>query len=72
MLIVQKIFPQLLEGFVATPGVHLGAAFEIDVSAYELDEADGPTKPNAANSGVVVVAQAPPQLTMTLEMELPD
>ncbi len=40
MVIVQKLFPLLPDGFVAAPGVHLGAMFEIDVSAYEQDERD--------------------------------
>jgi hypothetical protein len=40
MVIVQQMFPFLPEGFLAAPNVHLGAAFEIDVSAYEQVELD--------------------------------
>ena len=43
MMIVQQLFPILPKGYVAAPGVHLGAAFEIDVSAYEGDEPPKPT-----------------------------
>jgi Protein of unknown function (DUF4058) len=51
--------------------VHLGTAFEIDVSAYEQDEPVA--APMAAGSGGVAVAShAPPQPTLTLETELPD
>ena len=72
MVIVQKLFPQLPEGFVAAPGVHLGAAFEIDVSAYEQDE---PVAASMADVGGVALApapHAPPQPTLTMETELPD
>jgi len=38
-VIVQKLFTVLPEGFVAAPGVYLGAAFEIEVSTWERDDA---------------------------------
>ena len=66
-VIVQKLFSQLPEEFAAAPGVHLGAAFEIDVSAYEQDE---PVAASLPGSGGVAVAPPPP--TLTLETELPD
>lgn len=73
-VMVQKLFPMLPEGYVAAPGVHLGTAFEIDVSAYEQDE---PTPRyggdhGGTNGGVAVMTWAPPQATLTLETELPD
>ena len=71
MMIVQKLFPQLPDGYVAAPGVHLGTAFEIDVSAYEQDEPYTAPLPGG-RGGVAVVAHAPPQPTLTLETELPD
>ena len=37
-VIVQQLFPILPEGYVAAPRVHLGTAFEIDVSTYQRDE----------------------------------
>ena len=37
MVIVQHLYGLLPDGYVAAPGVHLGTAFEIDVSAYEAD-----------------------------------
>lgn len=72
MMIVQSLFPILPKGYVAAPGVHLGTAFEIDVSAYEQD---GPARTNEARAesgGVAVAAWAPPRPTLTLESELPD
>lgn len=72
MTIVQQLFPILPEGFVAAPGVHLGAAFEIDVSAYEQDEPEHRDTERKGNGGVAVMPWAPPQATLTLETELPD
>ena len=71
MVIVQKLFPQLPEGFVAAPGVHLGTTFEIDVSAYEQDESAAALA-FGAGGGLSVASQAPPQPTLTIETELPD
>jgi hypothetical protein len=71
MVIVQKLFPQLPDGYVAVPGVHLGTAFEIDVSPYEHDEPVAARKPGVS-SGVAVARRAPAQPTLTMETELPD
>lgn len=72
MVIVQHLFPILPEGYVAAPGVHLGATFEIDVSAYEQDEPAEEQKVKSTNSGSAVATWAPPKPTLTLETELPD
>ena len=71
-VIVQKLFSQLPAGFVAAPGVHLGTEFEIDVSAYEQDEAATTALPGGGTGGVAVAVHAPPQPTLTVEAELPD
>ena len=71
-VIVQQLFPILPKGYVAAPGVHLGAAFEIDVSAYELDGPADDEKADVGSGGVAVAAWAPPQPTLTLEAELPE
>ena len=36
-VIVQQLVPKLPEGYIAAPRVHLGNAFEIDVSTFESD-----------------------------------
>ncbi len=72
MVIVQHLFPILPDGYVAAPGVHLGTAFEIDVSTYEQDEAGYAAKVTPAPGGVAVAPWAPPTPTLTLETELPD
>jgi hypothetical protein len=66
-VIVQKLFQQLPDGFVAAPGVHLGTAFEIDVSAYERNEPLAAPMPGGG--GVAVATHAPPEPTLTLETE---
>jgi hypothetical protein len=72
MVIVQQLYPILPEGYVAAPGVHLGTAFEIDVSAYEQDQPGQLQQASRKNGGLAVAAWAPPQPTLTLETELPD
>jgi hypothetical protein len=71
-VIVQQLFPNLPEGYVAAPRVHLGTAFEIDVSAYEQQEPEQAQLANNGGGGAVVAAWAPPQPTLTVETELPD
>jgi len=71
-VIVQQLFPILPEGYVAAPRVHLGTAFEIDVSAYERDEPALEELPSQANGGIAVATWSPPKPTLTLETELPD
>lgn len=66
-VIVQQLYTTLPDGFVAAPNVHLGTAFEIDVSAYEQDE---PAAASLPGNGRVAIAPPPP--TLTLETELPD
>lgn len=72
MVIVQKLFPQLPEGFVAAPSVHLGAMFEIDVSAFEPEVPEIRNREETDHRGLATVPSAPPQPTLTLETELPD
>jgi hypothetical protein len=67
-MIVQQLFELLPVGYVAAPTVHFGTSFEIDVSAFEQD--DAPVHRVAANGGVAVMA--PPAPTLTLEADLSD
>lgn len=70
-VIVQQLSHELPEGYIAAPRVHLGAAFEIDVSTYERDAPALRDKPNDGTPGVAMATWAPPQPTLTLETELP-
>jgi hypothetical protein len=69
-VIVQQLFPRLPEGFVAVPGVHLGTAFEIDVSVNERNGSN--PEPMEGDSDSAVAVCAPPKPTLTLEAEFPD
>lgn len=63
-VIVQHLYGVLPPGFTAAPKVHLGKAFEIDVSAYERDDPRGSPNPGGTATWT---APAP---TLTLETEM--
>lgn len=65
-VIVQHLFGLLPPNYTAAPKVHLGKAFEIDVSAYERDETPG----EFGNSGATTATWTAPKPTMTLETEV--
>lgn len=66
--IVRDLVKILPAGFRAAPGVHLGSAFEVDVSAYDLDTRD----PDAPDSDGGTAPQAAPSPTFTVEADLAD
>ena len=70
-MIVQKLFPQLPDGFAAAPGVHLGTAFEMDASAYEKDDPTAAPMPGGSG-GVALVTHAALEPTLTLETDWVD
>lgn len=67
-MIVQQLFELLPAGYVAAPTVHFGTNFEVDVSAFEQDDAH--SQVSSANGGVAIMA--PPAPTLTLEADLSD
>jgi hypothetical protein len=71
-VMVQHLVRVLPEGFIAAPRVHLGTAFEIDVSTYAHGRTLREDGPRSGNGGVGVATWAPPKPTLTLETELPD
>lgn len=64
-VVVQHLYGLLPPGFTAAPKVHLGKAFEIDVSAYERDEA-----PGGRGGGTATATWTAPAPTLTLETEM--
>lgn len=62
--IVQRLYP-LPPGYTAAPKVHLGKAFETDISAYEQDDA-----PSGGTGGGGTAVWAAPAPTLTLETEV--
>lgn len=68
-MIVRQLFDILPTGYVSAPNVHFGKDVEIDVSAFEEDEA-AETRTSTGDSGVATVS--PPAPTLTLEADLSD
>lgn len=68
-VIVQHLYGLLPDGYAAAPGVHLGTAFEIDVSAYEIDDAASGS-PSSTGNGTGTATWVAPSPTATLEADL--
>lgn len=70
--IVQHLRKQLPPGYVAEPRVHLGTLFEIDVNAFESD--DAPIRPNGpfASEGEATATWTAAQPIVAVETEAPD
>jgi len=67
-VMVQQLHAQLPEGYVAAPSVHLGAYMEIDVSAYESDDAPAPRR-QETNGGLAPASQRKPFSIVAVESE---
>ena len=73
MTIVQQLSRVLPENFTAEPRVHLGAYFEIDVSAYEDRKPKRAGRAEAPESGGTTTATwSPPKPTLTVDADLAD
>jgi hypothetical protein len=73
MTIVLQLSRALPAQFTAEPRVHLGAYFEIDVSAYEDAEPGLPGgKSIGEPGGVATAAWAPPEPTLAFDADLAD
>jgi hypothetical protein len=73
MVIVQQLRTKLPSGYVAGPKVHAGAQVEIDIAAFERDDASvshdiGPEN----NGGVATIAWTATQPVVAVETEVPD
>ena len=74
-MIVLDLSRKLPPRYVAAPRVHLGAAMEIDVSAYDKDEPTVLAAATAAGEGaggVAIATWAPPRPTFDVITDLPD
>jgi Protein of unknown function (DUF4058) len=58
MMIVQRLAPLLPEGYQAAPRVHLGSFFEVDIGAFENDDAPISERNLVDEGGVATVPQA--------------
>ena len=68
MLIVRDLFDILPAGYEASPNIHLGSPFEVDVATYEDDTRDQVANPGTGNDGIAMLAAPTP--TLTLEADL--
>lgn len=76
MMIVSRLNAKLPPRYVAAPRVHLGAEYEIDVSAYEQDGQSEPASLAAASEsssgGVAMAVWAPPRPTLDVVADPPE
>jgi hypothetical protein len=73
-VIVQQLSPQLPDGLVAEPRVHLGSYYEIDICTFEQNEEGEHVFGSApeSNVGIATAPQTPPAPTLTLDAEFPE
>ena len=74
-MIVIDLNKRLPPRYVASPRVHLGAAFEIDVAASEYNARAWSTAERDTSDddgGVATAVWAPPQPTLAIETDLPE
>ena len=72
-MIVMALNRKLPPRYAAEPRVHLGASFEIDVTAYDTDEpAVFVSGTGAGEGGVATATWAPPRPTFNFVTDLPD
>src|ERR1022692_937668 len=72
MMIVRSLSPKLPSRYYAAPQVHLGNLAQIDVSAFESEDAgDGSFHGDHGNGGVATAVWAPARPTLTIPTDLP-
>jgi len=71
-VIVQQLRRQLPTGYVAEPRVHSGSQVEIDVAAFEKDDARLLSGMTEGNGGVATSVWAPAQPSVAVATTLPD
>ena len=70
--IVYDLNKRLPARYTASPRVHLGTAFEIDVAATDLYASSAQSgRADDSNGGVATAVWAPPEPTLTIETDLP-
>jgi hypothetical protein len=71
-VIVQQLRKRLPAGYVAEPRVHSGSQVEIDVAAFERDEAPLLSRMTEGNVGAPTAVWAPAEPNVAVETTLPD
>jgi len=70
--VVRQLRTRLPPGYAAEPRVHLGNYVEVDLSAFELDDAPAPRPDVTSNGGVAAVMQSEPFSVVAVEAEPPE
>ena len=70
-VIVQQLRKQLPPGFVSGPKVHRGEHIEVDIAAYELDQATGGFSTDSGR-GVATTAWTATEPSLAVETDIPD
>ncbi len=68
--IVQQLDPLLPPNFTAEPRAHLGTYYEIDVCTFDEEQPKRAGFNLEENGGVATATMAPPQPTLTLDVDL--
>jgi hypothetical protein len=68
MMMIQRLAPLLPDGHQAAPQVHLGSYFEVDIGAFENDDAPRSRPQMAGDGGVATV----PEAELSLETDSSD
>jgi hypothetical protein len=68
--IVRQLRNRLPQGYIAAPTVHPGSQVEVDVAAYERDDAPRPQR--SGDTGAPTAVWSPPEPTVAVETEVPD
>lgn len=68
--IVRQLTTILPPGFRASPRIHLGAAFEVDIGSYELDDRE--TVATSEEGGTATVTAIAPTLTIEADLSEQD
>jgi hypothetical protein len=71
-LMVMDLNKRLPPRYVASPRVHVGASFEVDVAARESEHFEADAASPGDSSGGAAVAWAPPVPTLAVETHAPD
>ncbi len=71
-VIVQHLRKQLPAGYIAEPRVHSGSQVEIDIAAFEKDEAPPLSTKTEGNGGMPTAVWVPAQPSVAVETTLPD
>ena len=69
-MIVIALNKRMPSDYTASPRVHLGAEFEIDVAAFDEERTVAPQIGTETSAGAAVATWAPPKPTLAVDVDL--